>query len=538
VSPLHPDDPERLGNYRLAGRLGSGGMGVVYLGRDPHGSYVAVKIVHAALADRPEVRQRFRSEVERARQVPPFCTAEVLDVDLDHDPAYLVIEYVDGPSLAEVVRERGPLNAAHLHSVAVGVATALTAIHGAGVIHRDLKPENVLLPPGNPKVIDFGIARGFVATSELTEVGNVVGTIEYMAPERLDGASQASITPAADIFAWGCVVAYAGTGRSPFRGDTPVATAGRIMSQSPDLDGLDEPLRGIVEASLVKEPELRPTAREVLDMLLAGSEGPEPSDRNPAIAGQARPRVPRPAARRRTRVGRYAVAFAAVLLVVGTVAALIAFVPGLRARLWGSAAADHGAGVTTPSRPADDGREVLISDPLKAPSQWRNTEAASHDAKCTVENVLTVVRLDRNSFMCSGAEVTVKDGFTAKITATLRSRGSCAALYFHWNASRGGDVLRICQGSIAVMAQAAEASTVVGTINAVQPIPLNKPVNIRMTVDQNVVRVFRGGGLAGEVHLPDGSPTEGRIRLGINVEADAGRSPFTVMLADLEVRSL
>src|SRR5205814_4196328 len=144
-------------------------------------------------------------------------------------------EYVAGPSLAEVVRERGPLRAAHLQSVAVGVATALTAIHGAGVIHRDLKPENVLLPPGNPKVIDFGIAREFAATSQLTEADQVVGTIEYMAPERLDGASGAPVTAAADIFAWGCVVAYAGTGRSPFRSDTPAATAARIMTRPPDL---------------------------------------------------------------------------------------------------------------------------------------------------------------------------------------------------------------------------------------------------------------------------------------------------------------
>jgi serine/threonine protein kinase len=152
-TPLRPSDPQFLGDYRLLARLGQGGMGTVYLGQDRHGRPVAVKVVKPELAYEEEFRARFRSEVNRARQVPPFCTAELLDADADHETPYLVVEYVDGPSLAEVVAEQGRLTGGNLHSVAVGVATALAAIHGAGVIHRDLKPANVLFALGTPKVM-------------------------------------------------------------------------------------------------------------------------------------------------------------------------------------------------------------------------------------------------------------------------------------------------------------------------------------------------------------------------------------------------
>ncbi|MDG4833454.1 serine/threonine-protein kinase [Solwaraspora sp. WMMD1047] len=274
TAPLRPGDPPRLGRYELVGRLGEGGMGNVFLARDPQGRQVAIKVVRPDLSHDDEFRGRFRSEVNRARQVPPFCTAEVLDAEPDHDPPFLVVEYVDGPSLAEVVRRQGPLSPAGLHSMAVGIATALTAIHGAGVIHRDLKPGNVLFALGGVKVIDFGIARAFEATSQHTRTDQVVGTVSYMAPERFDAESSHTVGPAADIFAWGAVVGYAATGRTPFAADSPPATAMRILTQPPDLTGLTGPLRGLVERALAKEPGDRPTARELLDELLTAAGQP------------------------------------------------------------------------------------------------------------------------------------------------------------------------------------------------------------------------------------------------------------------------
>ncbi|MEU5550099.1 serine/threonine-protein kinase [Micromonospora sp. NPDC047793] len=285
--PLRPGDPARLGGYDLLGRLGEGGMGEVFLARNGQGRQVAIKMIRPDLSDDGEFRARFRSEVNQARQVPPFCTAEVLDADPDHDPPYLVVEYVDGPSLAQVVRAQGPLGAGALHSMAVGVATALAAIHGAGVIHRDLKPANVLVALGGIKVIDFGLARAFEATSQHTRTNHMVGTIAYMAPERFETGRDRTVGPAADVFAWGAVVAYAATGRTPFAGDSPASTAMRILSQPPDLTGLGGPLRGLVERALAKDPAERPTARALLDELLTTAPSSREADRMLAAAASA-----------------------------------------------------------------------------------------------------------------------------------------------------------------------------------------------------------------------------------------------------------
>ncbi|MFB9831257.1 protein kinase domain-containing protein [Actinoallomurus acaciae] len=330
-------DPERIGGYRVLERLGHGGMGTVFLAEDESGRKVAVKVINADLADDPSFRARFAREADAARRVRRFCTAGVIDARLDEDPLYVVTEYISGPSLERAVTESGALSGSDLEGLAVGVATALSAIHGAGIMHRDLKPSNVLLSAVGPRVIDFGIARAYDAASEVTRTGQLVGTPAYLAPEALRGEE---ITPACDVFAWGCVVAYAGTGRSPFVGGNVSEILYRVAHDRPRLDGLDPDLRELVERALDKRPERRPSAGELLTHLV-GSEDVERATRlltpGQEVTGAGRAQAPvvpesstrvdgtgaAPSSRRRLPI-----VTGAAVLVAAAVAALLIFLHG------------------------------------------------------------------------------------------------------------------------------------------------------------------------------------------------------------------
>jgi eukaryotic-like serine/threonine-protein kinase len=256
--PLEPGDPLRLGRFELLGRLGEGGQGIVYLGRGtgPGEERVAVKVLRSSVD--PTVLERLGRELDAIHQVQPFVTAGVIEASAEGDLRYVVSEFIDGPSLQERVMASGPLREGELQRLAVGTATALTAIHGAGVVHRDFKPANVLLGPDGPRVVDFGIAR---LTDVSTMTSGIIGTPSYMAPEQLAGARP---TSAVDVWAWGVTMIYAATGRSAFGADTVPAVMHRIMYSEPDLAGLPASLVPAVRECLEKDPQRRPSARDLL----------------------------------------------------------------------------------------------------------------------------------------------------------------------------------------------------------------------------------------------------------------------------------
>jgi serine/threonine protein kinase len=259
VAPLAPEDPPRLGEFELLGRLGEGGQGIVYLARDPVGQRVAVKVLIRADA---EARARLARELAAVESVAPFCTARVLTAVPDGPRPYVVSEFVDGPTLAERVHEHGPLHGGELERLAVGTTTALAAIHAADVVHRDFKPSNVLLGPDGPRVVDFGIAR---ADGVTTMTSGLIGTPAYLAPEQLSGAPA---SPASDVFAWAGTMVFAATGTSPFAAASIADVLTRIVTHEPDLSAVPPPLRDSIAAALEKDPSHRPAAGELLSRLI------------------------------------------------------------------------------------------------------------------------------------------------------------------------------------------------------------------------------------------------------------------------------
>jgi serine/threonine protein kinase len=255
-----------MGHYRLTARLGSGGMGVVYLGVSWDGAPVAVKVLRPELAGDEEFRRRFGREVAALVQVKGVCTVRVIEADSQSATPFVVTEYAQGPSLSEYIDKYGSVAPDMLFGLATGLAEALTTIHAVGIMHRDLKPSNIILTDAGPKVIDFGIARR-QDTTAVTRTGMMIGSMGFMAPEQISGHPG----PEADIFAWGVTVAYAAGGRSPFGAGSTHSVLYRIMYGDADIASVPDSLLPLVEASLVKDPQSRPSARQLLDRLTSGS---------------------------------------------------------------------------------------------------------------------------------------------------------------------------------------------------------------------------------------------------------------------------
>ncbi|WP_069764447.1 PQQ-binding-like beta-propeller repeat protein [Streptomyces sp. LUP47B] len=264
MTPLSTGDPESIGGYTLLGRLGAGGMGVVYLGVSASGRQVAVKLVHGPYAQEDEFRTRFRQEIAAARRVSGAFTAPVVDADPDAERPWMATLYVPGLTLSEVVEKDGPLRLRDVRALGLGLTEALRDIHRVGLVHRDLKPGNVLMTEDGPRVIDFGISRAS-GNQNLTTTGRMIGTPPFMSPEQL--ASPRDVTPASDVFALGSLLVFAAVGTGPFDADSPYITGYQVVHGTPDLGGVHETLLGIVGRCLDKDPAARPELTDIHRML-------------------------------------------------------------------------------------------------------------------------------------------------------------------------------------------------------------------------------------------------------------------------------
>ncbi|MEU0830042.1 serine/threonine-protein kinase [Streptomyces sp. NPDC005969] len=261
---LRGGDPAEIGGYPLEARLGSGGMGTVFLARTSSGRPVAIKLIHQQFAGDDEFRIRFRQEVAAARRVSGAFTAAVVDAAPEAEQPWMATTYIEGHTLAQRITTKGPLDGAELRRLAIGLAEALRDIHRVGVVHRDLKPSNVVLSPEGPRVIDFGISRA-MDQQTLTMTGRVIGTPPFMSPEQLQAPR--GVGPQSDVFSLGTLLVYSATGHGPFDAESPYMTAYQVVHEEPSLGAVPAALRAVVESCLDKEPTGRPSADELLVLL-------------------------------------------------------------------------------------------------------------------------------------------------------------------------------------------------------------------------------------------------------------------------------
>jgi hypothetical protein len=358
---LGPHDPPEIGPYTLLARLGRGGQGEVYLASDDDGNRVAVKVLKVDWDASGTMQRNLDRELVNARKVAQFVTAKVLDFDVVGEPPYIVSEYIEGFTLAEHVRELGPLQGTELLQLAMQTLTALEAIHHARIIHCDFKPANIILGQGGARVIDFGIAQALDSTHR---VGEVAGTFPFMAPEQV---ANKPLTPAVDLFAWGSTMVFAATGEQAFPGGTREAVAHGILTRPPMLHDMEEPLRTIVRACLQKSAERRPTAVQARRMLLdprrraaRGAGPPPPADaaapRRPLA--QPPPTLVAPPVRSPATASPAANTWKSVAVIIAAVA-----LAAVLAVVWGS--------------PGNTGKETLTETPEPAATTTTTSAAAA-----------------------------------------------------------------------------------------------------------------------------------------------------------------